>query len=100
MLRREPLLDGVELAAGLEAFHGPDLPAIDLNGEHGTRFDRHVVEQYGAGPAVGRIASDVRSRHPERVPEEVDQQGPVFDHEVEGHVVDRHVNLVRRAADR
>ena len=55
------LLEGMELVAVGQTFHGSKLHALTLNREHQAGSDRLAVGQDGAGPAHPVLATQVGS---------------------------------------
>ncbi len=52
----ECLLNGMEVAGFAQAFHGGDLRALRINGQHRTGVDGFVVHEHGACAAGAAIA--------------------------------------------
>src|SRR5256886_12274320 len=70
----ERLLNRMEPTVLGEALDRRDLPAVGLDREHRARFDGMAVQEDGARAAMARITTDVGSREPELVPNEVHEQ--------------------------
>ena len=66
--------EGLVQRAPLQPLDGTDLRAVDLHREHQARADGDAVEVYRAGAAHAVLAADVRTRQPERVPQEVGEE--------------------------
>ena len=92
----EALLDGVEDAVALEAFHGRDLVALGGRGQHRAGLHRLAVHQHDARPAVGGVAAPVGAGQAELVAQEVHEQQPRLDVARVLLPVDRHRDLHRR----
>src|SRR5436309_75951 len=74
VVRLERLLNRMEPTVLGEALDRRDLPAVGLDREHRARFDGMAVQEDGARAAMARITTDVGSREPELVPNEVHEQ--------------------------
>ena len=96
VLLPEPLLDGVEFPILLQAFHGGELVAVGLDGEHGAGLHRLSVEEDGAGAAVGGVAPDVRPGQPEVFAQQVHQQKAGLHSGLVLFSIHRHFDCVRR----
>jgi hypothetical protein len=89
VLGHEPLLQWMELAVLLEPLDRHELLALGLDGEHRAGLHGPVVQENGAGAAMGRVAADVRAGQAQHVAQQVDQQEARL-----------HVGLVLFAVDR
>jgi hypothetical protein len=59
LLVDDALLHGVQGAVrGGQPFDGLDLPAAHCVGEHGTGIMRDIIDQHGAGAALGAVAAE------------------------------------------
>ena len=94
VLLHEALLDGIELAALLQALHRRHLPAVRLHRQHRARLHGHAVQQHRAGAAVGGIAADVRAGEPQVLADEVHQQQARLDLGLARGAVHLHADLV------
>ena len=74
------LLKGMELTifAG-DTFNGLDTGAHHLNREYRAALNRAIIDVYDARAALTGIATNVRTRLPEVVADQVHQQRAVFD---------------------
>src|SRR2546422_204245 len=70
----ERLLNRMEPTVLGEALDRRDLPAVGLDREHRARFDGMAVQEDGTCAAMARITTDVGSREPELVPNEIHEQ--------------------------
>src|SRR5579862_1085723 len=67
------------VAVGGEPLDGHDRVAVRLCREHQTGANRNAVEDHGAGTAYAVLATDMRTREQEIVPQEVAEQHARFD---------------------
>src|SRR3954462_8325549 len=95
VLLPESFLHGVELSVLLEPLDGGDLAPVGLHREERARLHRLSVEQHGARAAMARVATDVRSRHPQVLAQEVDEEQPRLDLPLLGLSVDGHLDAMR-----
>src|SRR5262249_14059423 len=63
----ERALDRVQFAVAPEAFDGGDLTSLGLPGENRAALRRPAVDEDRAGPALARVAADVRACQAEPV---------------------------------
>jgi len=82
-------LEGVEmLRIGREILHGPDPRPVRLDGEQRARLHGAPVEVDGAGAALRGVAADLRARQVEVVADDVDEQPPRLDVELDRAAID------------
>jgi len=95
----ETALQGVMLAKGrlqrmlgitrlAQALNRVDRCSVSLNGQDRARLHSTAVEVYSARPAPSRVATDMRARDAEVIPQEVDKQLPGLDLSLPPHAVD------------
>src|SRR5262249_52689925 len=87
----EGLLHGMQrtIRFGQPLYSG-DLGALALQSERRAGFGCDAVNMNNAGPALGRIASNVRTGQPQVFAQELHQQGARFDVTGDGFAVHRH----------
>jgi hypothetical protein len=74
----ESLLHGMQSISDGKAFDRGDAGAIACDRERGAGLDRHTVHMDRAGAALAGIATDMGSRQPQMVAQELHQQGTAF----------------------
>jgi hypothetical protein len=77
-----------------QSFDRFQLCAVRLHGKHETRADRFAIQQHRAGAANAVLATDVRPRQAQIVPDEVGQELPWFDFAPVLSLVDSNRDLV------
>src|SRR5262249_14192829 len=86
----EGLLHRVQLAVLGHALDGGDGGAVRLDGQHRAGLHRAAVEVDRAGPALARVAPDLRPGEAEPVTQVVDEQGAWLDLRLPLDAVDGH----------
>ncbi len=74
MLVPECFLDRIELAVARQAFHGHDVRAVGLHGEHGAALDGLAVQLHGARAAERGFAAHVRTRQARNFAQKMDKE--------------------------
>ena len=93
----ECLLDGMKMAGLAEAFHGGDLRALCVDGQHRAGVHSFVVHQHGASAAGAAIANALGAGKLKLVAQGVQQSDARFELRVELFAVhiERYRNLSR-----
>src|SRR5262249_60465863 len=86
-------LHGMEVISIGQPLDGGDRGAGRLRRHHGARFDGAAIQMDHAGPALPGIAPHMRPGQAQRLAQELDQEGSVFDLPRHGTPVDLDIDL-------